>query len=364
MARPRLLPRAALLLSLGAAPLLASTPAAAQKQVNEPSKEELKIAKEMLAEAAAEVKAGHCEDALTILKQVAAIKESAELHLYTGDCQAKGGKLAEALSSYETGLLLAKKEKATVAEKTLTSRVAELKGRVPTVTLEMPSDTEDAKVEIDGQEVAADRLGGPIPLEAGEHTIVVTAPGRKRFEKTVTVAEKDTATVSVELPRTLVTDPNEGQGETDPGEGEGAPDEKKSPPIPLATWIGGGAAVVLVIGGIISFAAAGGNASDGEACALAGDQTCADDARGSVRTLDGLALGMWIGAGVAAGTAVTFYVLSRKEPEDSVAPEGSVSGRLRPTPTSARVAPRRPARAIEEARVVVGPGSVRLVGSF
>jgi hypothetical protein len=352
MARPRRLPSAALAVLLGAAALSATVPAAAQTAVKEPSKEELKIAKEMLAEAATEVKAGHCEDALTILKQVAAIKESAELHLHTGDCQVKAGNLAQALSSYETGLVLAKKDKDKAAEKALTSRVADLKGRVPTVTLEMPADADDAKVEIDGDEVAADKLGGPIPLAAGEHTIVVTAPGRKRFEKVIEVAEKDTATVAVELPRALVTDPGEGQAPADPGADEGKDEGKKSPPIPLATWIGGGAAVVLVVGGIISFAAAGGNASDGEACASTGNEQCATDARSSVRTLDGLALGMWIGAGVAAGTAVTFYVLSRNEaPVDAKVSTG-------------RAVPARPRSGIDEARVVVGPGSVRLVGSF
>ena len=368
MARSRLLPRAALLLALGAAPLVAPTSASAQTQVKEPSKEELQIAKEMLGEAAAAVKAGKCEDALTILKQVAAIKESAELHLYTGDCQVKGGKLAEALSSYETGLLLAKKEKATVAEKTLGSRIAELKGRVPTVTLEMPDDADDAKVEIDGQEVSGDKLGGPIPVEPGAHTIVVTAPGRKRFEKKIEVAEKDTATVGVELPRTLATDPNEG-ATTDPGEDQPKEEEKKSPPIPLGTWIGGGAAVVLVVGGIISFAAAGGKSSDGEACALANDTACADDARSSVRTLDGVALGMWIGAGVAAGTAVTLYVLSRKgaPAEAKVSGRSHVPGPLLPRAggvAAAGVTPHRSGRVLEEARVVVGPGSVRLIGSF
>ncbi|MEJ7729893.1 MAG: hypothetical protein WKG00_11795 [Polyangiaceae bacterium] len=353
MARPRRLPSAALAVLLGTAALSVAAPAAAQTAVKEPSKDELKIAKEMLAEAATEVKAGHCEDALTILKQVAAIKESGELHLYTGECQAKAGHLAQALSSYETGLLLAKKNKDKVTEKTLTSRVADLKGRVPTVTLQMPADAEDAKVQVDGEEIAGDKLGGPIPLEAGEHTIVVTAPGRKRFEKVIDVAEKDTATVAVELPRTLVTDPGEGQGPTEPGTDEGKDEGKKSPPIPLATWIGGGAAVVLVVGGILSFAAAGGKASDGETCALAGDTACADDARSSVRTLDGLALGMWIGAGVAAGTAVTFYVLSRNE-----APADAAKA------STGRVVPVRPRSGIDEARIVVGPGSVRLVGSF
>jgi hypothetical protein len=359
MPRSRPLQSAALAVLLGAAAWSATAPVAAQTAMKEPSKEELKIAKEMLAEAATEVKAGHCTDALTILKQVAAIKESAELHLHTGDCQVKAGNLAQALSSYETGLALAKKDKDKAAEKALTTRVADLKGRVPTVTLEMPDDAEDAKVEIDGEEVAAEKLGAPIPLEAGEHTIVVTAPGRKRFEKVIEVAEKDTATVGVDLPRALVTDPGEGEAPVDSGRDQGADEGKKSPPIPLATWIGGGAAVVLIVGGIISFAAAGGNASDGEECARTGDTACVDDARSSVRTLDGLALGMWIGAGVAAGTAVTFYVLSRNEAGvDAEATTGGASSRRLGRSMERRRQP------IEEAKVVVGPGSVRLVGSF
>ena len=358
--RPRTL--FALAVVAGSAAVCAPTPASAQ-QKKEPSAAELSLAKDMLKDAKDEVKAGKCADAVSMLKQVAAIKETGEVYLYMGDCQVKDGKLIDALASYEKGEDLARTAKDKATQQALVNKVADLRARIPTISVQLPDDAKGAKVKIDGEEVAADKLEKPIPLPPGDHSVEVTAEGRKTFTKNVTLAEKDTAVVAVDFER-------ESGAVTEPGAQSipDRPEKKPSPPIPLATWIGGGAAIVLLAGGIIAFVAAGSAAEDGESDCAKKPQ-CDESAKDSVRQLDAAALGMWIGAGVAAGVAVTFYVLSRNDGSAKVDTARLVPTRpYAPGPLGedARAVRRAPKSSgfVSEAKVEVRPGGVRLVGSF
>jgi hypothetical protein len=362
--RPRTL--FALAAVAGCAAVCVPAPASAQQR-KEPSAAELALARDMLKDAKDEVKSGKCADAISMLKQVAAIKETGEVYLYIGDCQVKEGKLIDALASYEKGEDVARtsKDKDKATQQALVNKVADLRARIPTVSVQLPDDAKGAKVKIDGEEVPAEKLEKPIALPAGDHTIEVTSEGRKTFTKSISLAEKDTAVVAVDFEREpgAVTEPG-AQSVPD------RPEKKQAPPIPLATWIGGGAAIVLLAGGIIAFVAAGSAAEDGETdCAT--KPTCDESAIDSVRQLDAAALGMWIGAGVAAGVAVTFYVLSRNQGEAKVdtarlvpvAPPGRASGLGAAEARPARRAPKSTG-VLSEAKVEVRPGGVRLVGSF
>src|SRR5262245_59260312 len=159
---------------LGVAPGLAS---AQQPKGKEPSAAELALAKDMLKDAAAEVKAGKCADAMAMLKQVAAIKETGEVLLYMGDCQAKDGKLIEALATYERGEDLARGGKDKNTQQALAGRIADVRSRIPTLSVQLPDGASRAKVKVDGEEVPAEKLEKPMPLAPGEHTVEVTAEG-------------------------------------------------------------------------------------------------------------------------------------------------------------------------------------------
>jgi len=328
--------------ALGLAALAAGalfSPVVGAQSKKEPSASELSLAKDMLKDAIAEEKNGKCQDALSMLKQVAAIKETGEVFLHMGDCQTKLGDKAEALKSYERAEDLARADKDKATQQALVQRLGDLREKIPTVAIKLPDDARDAKVKIDGEVVEDLRLEKPIPLTVGEHTVEVSREGHRTFSKKVTLAEKDHEEVQVELPRETTETPA-----TPIEEQPTPPDKKPGPTIPLPTWIAGGAAVVLAAGGVIAFVSAGSKASDGqEACKT--KPTCDQDTIDSVHTLDALALGMWIGAGISAGVAVTFFVLARDSPQQHA-----------PPPSGARARP--------SARVAVGPGSVRLIGTF
>ncbi len=320
------LTRAVALALLGASAIVAAPRPASAK---EPSAAELALAKDMLKEAIADEKDGKCADAIDILKQVIAIKEMADALLHLGTCQASTGQLTDALATLERAEIVAREAKDKATQQALVAALSSTRERVPMLEIKLPDGVAGAKVSLDGAEVAADKLAQPIAVSPGQHAIDASAAGRAKFSKKVDVAEKQRLEVAVELPA-LEAEP------AGPAAPEGDTDAP-SPGIPLATWIGASAAVVLTAGGFIAFAAAGGAASDGEAqCAKS--TACDPGSIDSVHQLDTAALGMWIGAGIGAGVAITAYLLSR--PGDPPPP------------------------AETGARLVVGPGSIGLAGRF
>lgn len=304
---------AALALAAVSAPALAKEPTAA----------EIKMSKDMVRDAIAEAKAGRCPEAIRMLKEAIAIRESAEAYYNLADCQATTGKMRDALGSLKRGAAAADQQK----DKAMRAQIAEglkvLEATIPTLAIELPAGVQGASVTIDGAVVTEEELKAPIPVDPGEHTVEVKAPERIPFTRTVKAEQEARIVVSVELK-------------------EGGPKETTSTgkrTVPLGTWIAAGASVALLAGGVGAFVAAGSEADAGrEACAKL--TTCDEGQRSTVRSLDGAALGLWIGAGLAAGAAVTLYVLQPKAPADGAAKQGAT------------------------ARVVVGPGSVSIVGSF
>jgi hypothetical protein len=318
----------------------------------DPSAGEIQLAKEMLRDAIVEEKAGKCGDAIAILKQAAAIKESPDILMHLGDCQAKTGHLKEALTSLQHALELARQERERSATQALGPKIETLKARIPTLTLRVPEGVSGVSAKVDDDVVPNDRLGNALQLDPGEHAVSVTADGRKPFAQKVQLAEKDATELKIELL------PTGGTGATGAvvGTSRRGPDTgaKQAPVrssgIPLGTWMAGSAALALAVGGVVAFVVAGSEASDGKAdCAT--KKTCDEKAIDSVHQLDTAALVLWIGAGIGAGVAVTFFVLDGKKaarPTTKGPPAGAPPARETP----------------RTARLVVGPGSLGLAGRF
>lgn len=300
-------------------------------EAQELSASELALAKDLLRDATIEQKKGNCGDAIDLLQQALAIKETAEATMRLGECQASVGALVEGLASLEKADTLARGSRDTATQRALAKKTPALRARVPLLSLDLPADVKDPQVSLDGEPISAEKAAQPLAVNPGEHTVDASAEGRRPFTRTLTLAEKARITVQVLLPK-----PEEPRVEPPPS----PPEPDRSRPIPAATWIGGSAAVLLGAGGAVAYVIAGEMAADGEAeCAsrIACDPATMD----TVRRLDAAALGMWIGAGIGAGVAITFLVLSQ-------------SGEPEPTASIGLGAP----------RLVVGPGSLHLAGSF
>ncbi len=323
--QPVWLHRAAAVVVFGGALCLTTTHALA----GELSPAEKKLWKEMLKEGIAAQKDERCADAIDVLKQVAAIRETSEVMLHLGECLVQTGALNEGLKSWERAEDLARVEKSKAMQRTLSAKLGDLRERIPTVLLQIPSDAPHPAVKIDGEPVSAERVASPIQLDPGEHSFEVTADGRLPFSKKLKLSEKDSTVIPVALPSDKPPEP-----------------PPSSSHIPLGTWIAGSAALVLAAGGAAAFVVAGDMASDGETqCATR--PSCDQKSIDSVRQLDAAALGLWIGAGVGAGLAVTLWAIDR--PTARSAPTTG----LQKSPSSLRAT-----------RVVVGPAALRIEGSF
>jgi hypothetical protein len=299
---------------------LATAPAPALAK--EPTAAEIKMAKDTVKDAIAEAKAGRCPEAIRMFKDALAIRETAEAYYHLADCQATTGKLKDALGSLKRGAALADQQKDKAMRTSIAEGLKVLEAGIPMVTVELPAGVQDVSVTIDGAAVPEAELKAPIPVDPGEHTVEAKAPGRLPFSRTVKAEQEARIVVTVEL--------KEGPKEVASG-------GKRT--VPLGTWIAAGASVALLAGGIGAFVAAGSEADAGrDACAQV--PACDEGQRSTVRSLDGAALGLWIGAGLAAGAAVTLFVLQPKAPANGAAKPGAT------------------------ARVVVGPGSMSIVGSF
>lgn len=314
---------------LGGISVLAALVAAPRPALAEPSASEKKLAKEMLAEAIADEKAGKCADALDVLRQIIQIQESGEALLHIGECMSKTGKLVDALKTWEHAEDVARVEKDRATQQALLPKLAALRERIPAVALQVPAEAKAVTIKVDGQAVVLSRAGVPISLDPGEHTIDAEAEGRAPFSTKITLAEKESKVVPVELPLTASSSPL----------------AVRSGGVPLGTWIAGGAGVAFAVGGVVAFASAGSAASDGaEQCAK--KASCDPAAAKTVQKLDAAALGLWIGAGVSVGLGVTLFVLDRRH-----TPSPSTSARRQPLPSAS-------------ARLVVAPSSIGLEGTF
>ncbi|MDI1450250.1 tetratricopeptide repeat protein [Polyangium sp. 6x1] len=300
-------------LTLGVALALVA-PAALAK---EPSKAEVQLANEMVRDAVVEVKAGRCDDAISMLEQAIAIHETAEAFLALGECQATTGKLRAAVATWKRGAEIAEAQKDKARRDAIEKKRKEIEPRIPTIRLKVPAGVSGLVVTIDGEVVPEASLGAPVLVDPGKHRIEAKAPEQETFSSNV-VAE-DEAKLTVEI---------------FPGLAKSGPSGSNGSVVPLGTWIAGGAAIALLGGGVTAYLLADAHAEAG-AIECRKRLQCGEDRIDSVRTFDGLALGAWIGAGLAAGAAVGIWALAPKK-----------------------------AKGDASARVFVGPASVSIVGRF
>ncbi len=126
------------------------------------------------------------------------VEERSTSRFLAGSCLERGGRWIDALAQYEKV-----SQAGTAASRQGSERAEQLRGKIPKLVVRPPSKAADLKVRIDGNEVAADQLGGEIWVDPGEHTVTATgrlgSEGNLEFEQTVSVGEFETGNVDVRL---------------------------------------------------------------------------------------------------------------------------------------------------------------------
>lgn len=152
----------------------------------------------------AELEAGHFDIACPALDESQRLDPQAGTVFTQAECYTGWGKIATASALYGDYLRLfdgmpdAQKKRHEERAQFAGLRRAALKPLIPELTLLMPKDAPPGmRVVRDGMELAAASLGMALPLDPGEHVILVEAPGRAVSTLTVVLNQGDKKTVDL-----------------------------------------------------------------------------------------------------------------------------------------------------------------------
>jgi len=179
--------------------LTAPSPAQAQDATPAPSAEALKHAREQFGQALALQTAGDWTGALTLLKEVAAVKSTPQVRFNMALCEERLGKLVAALGDYELAAADARAEKADQVAEEVERRLEALRQRIPKITVNRGSGAEAAIVSLDGVSLGDQVIGTPMPTDPGPHTVEARSPGFKPFRQSLRLAEQQSEVLEIVL---------------------------------------------------------------------------------------------------------------------------------------------------------------------
>jgi hypothetical protein len=302
----------------------------------DPTTAELAQARELFAQAERDERAGDWTAALGKLRFIEKIKSTPGIRFHIAMCEENTGQLAAALADYAFAERRATDEKNREVLAALKEPMAALRARVPRLVVRVPPDVKGATVALDGKVLPPGYYGAEIPVDPRAHAIEAKAPGKKTYERSVTLAERDAVTVDVVLDDDAVpaSPPPLPLPATSATLGPAPNDEARGGRAKVAAIAATAGAIVLAGAGVGAFLVAGGKQSDAKDACAARTTDC-EDLREPVRTWDTIALGSWIAAGAVGTVAVLLWL----------APDPSAK-------TNAR------------SFVFVGPGSAGVAGAF
>jgi hypothetical protein len=158
-------------------------------------------AQELFDEGKALMASGKVADACLKFDAAAQLSPTPGVRLNLADCWAKLGRAASALSKYDEALGLAERAGDGPAADLARERRAALLPRVAYLAVVVPEGAALPGLEIsrDGEKIAEGKWATPMPVDPGEHEIVATAPGRRRWTTKETVTDAG-GTLRVTLP--------------------------------------------------------------------------------------------------------------------------------------------------------------------
>lgn len=140
---------------------------------------------------------GKWQEAADKFRAVVEMRSAPKALIALAASEAKLGHLSESKRLYERAREDAVAAKLPKDADEAAARLRELLPRVPRIAVKVPSGVSDAAILIDGK--PAEIQFGDADVDPGDHTVTVTAPGRKDFSEVVTVAEGERKEVQVAL---------------------------------------------------------------------------------------------------------------------------------------------------------------------
>ena len=187
--------------------------------------------------------------------------------------------------------------------------VAALETRLPRVLLQLPAERAIASVEVDGEPLAEARWYVPLYLDAGEHAVAISAPGKQRGTVTFRVTSAPT-------PQIVVIPSLADEGKTSPGPATPAPKAASSTPRLVGFVLVGVGAAGIVTSGIFGGLAIG---QRDDASAHCRGNVCDAVGADRYRSAQSMATVSTVAFVVGAAAAVAGGYLLWKNPSQNVA---------------------------------------------
>lgn len=226
-------------------------------------------------------------------------------------CHEKQGKLATAWLEYSDAQMAARRDAREDRVEFARARAQELESRLSRLTLTLAPGAEDAalEIELDGASIGRAVVGAATPVDPGQHTVRVSAPGKKPWSASVEIAPAQQQ--SLLIPPLEMAPPEAPTPEAAPspvGPPTPAPLERDAlgpRPIPTSVYLVGGVTLALVAGAGASGVAYLQKRADYQDRKYEAD---ADDRRSSASRYGYLNAGMWAAAAACAGVTTYLYV--------------------------------------------------------
>jgi tetratricopeptide (TPR) repeat protein len=187
--------------------LAASRAAMAQP---EPSASGLKMAQDLVEEGRVLGQQGKWSDALERFRKAASVspKTTPQLAFYVGYAEERVGKLVAADVDLRRAIELAHAAGNEQVAKAARAELPDLEARTPALTIVVNGTAAPVSLTIDGGALGVAALGSPVPLDPGDHTIVVRFAAGP-VSKEVSLVEHQRATVTIDPLQGLATSPLE-----------------------------------------------------------------------------------------------------------------------------------------------------------
>lgn len=194
MARIRSLARA----SLAGAILFVSGVASAEP-ASSPSGQDIATAQALFDEGKRLMQLGKHDEACPKLVESQRLDPGGGTLLAIGLCHEGQGKTATAWADFNVALSEARKDRRPDRESAALEHIKALEGRLTRVRMVVASKVDGLEVKRDGGRVGEAQWGTPLPVDPGEHLFEARAPGKKTWQKTITIVG-EARVIDVEIP--------------------------------------------------------------------------------------------------------------------------------------------------------------------
>lgn len=139
--------------------------------------------------------------ALEKVQRVGQVKMTPQVRYHIALCQEQVGQWVNAINNYERAAQEARDQgaKGWAVMASAPGRAKTLRGRVGHVTLTVEGTVRTSKIILDGKELPMALLGTEIPLDPGEHKLLVVRGDETIFEKKLVLSEKQKESIQLQI---------------------------------------------------------------------------------------------------------------------------------------------------------------------